>query len=186
MWVMLQPSSHLYPLPPVCMSLALLAPDRSHMVDWSKSGCWGEWGTGAPTVAAGAEISLSRLGWKHKHISPPLPTACLFIMTGQRVHCAHGLNFVSLHQMWYCLNTSLFLYNVGKYRTCCCRCLAQISEVMSYEPFSPFHNHKHTVSPVNNQKCQTCFVITICRTEETGNFWKLAFYSDKQLCTHIF
>lgn len=171
---MLQPFFTSLPPLPVCMSLALLAPGRSHMVDWSKPGCWGEWGTRAPTVAAGAEISLSRLDWKHKHISPPLSTACLFIMTGHRVHCVHGPNSVPSHQMWYCLNTSLFLYNVGKYRTCCW-CLAQTSEVVSFKPFWPFHNHKHIVSPVKNQKCQTCCVITICISEETGNFCKLSF-----------
>lgn len=171
-------SSHLCPLPPLCISPALLAPGWSHMVDWSKPGCWGEWGTGALTVAAGAEISLSRLGWKHKHISPPLPTACLFIMTGHRVHCVHGLNSVPSHQMWHCSNTNLFLYNVGKYRTCCCPCLAQTSEVVSSKPFSPFHNHKHTVSAVN-KSAKTCCITTICRTEETGNCPSVnAFYSN--------
>lgn len=83
-------------LPSVC--LALLAPGRSHMLDWSKPGCWGEWGTGAPTVAAGAEISLSRLGWKHKHVRAPLPAACPFVRTGQGVHCVHTLATLSSHQ----------------------------------------------------------------------------------------
>lgn len=31
-------------------------------------------------IAAGAEISLSRLGRKHKHTSPPLPTSRLFVL----------------------------------------------------------------------------------------------------------
>lgn len=147
------------------------------MVDWSKPGCWGEWGTGAPTVAAGAEISLSRLGWKHKHISAPLPTAWPFVMTGQRVHCVNGLNSLPSYQccvdervrkeiqevccklnfMPYNLHDfsiSLF-YNVGKYNsTYCCQCLTQMSKGESTQPFSLFLNLKHRVSPVNNQKCQ--------------------------------
>lgn len=66
---------------PVRLSQVLLAPGLSHMVDWSSLGVEASSVGEAQElrrVAAGVEISLSRLGRKHKHIaSPPhLPSLC--------------------------------------------------------------------------------------------------------------
>lgn len=86
MWVMLKPSLSLSVSPPlspsfsVCRSLVLLVPGLSHMVDWSSRGVEANSVGEAQElrrVAAGAEISLSRLGRKHKHTSLPLLSSCL-------------------------------------------------------------------------------------------------------------
>lgn len=99
--------------PPVCLSLVLLAPGLSHMVEWSsrgvEAGSVGE-AQELQRVAAGAEISLSGPGRTQTHLalpflspsslptSSPLPLTSIQARLGHRVHRVHRLTSPLSHQ----------------------------------------------------------------------------------------